>query len=248
MEQTAPVINQLPPSSAETRGGSGTLLRAVLIAVVLVAAVLAVHLTPIGAWLANVQRLRTTLAGMGVWVYPLSALAVAVLVACGVPRLLFCAAGGMFFGFWLGLLIAQLGTLLGHYGVFLFVRWGGRDWVLHRWPRLRKWADLMHEQGVVGVILVRQLPAHAMLINVSLGLSHVKHRHFLLGSAIGLLPEAVPATLVGAGLVKASLKDSAGYLSIAAGGVALLWIVCGYALRELRKGRRSSEELQQDVK
>jgi uncharacterized membrane protein YdjX (TVP38/TMEM64 family) len=87
-----------------------------------------------------------------------------------------------------------------------------------------------------------------MLINVSLGLSHVKHLHFLLGSAIGLLPEAVPATLVGAGLVKASLKDSAGYLSIAAAGVALLWIVCGYALREMRKGRRSSEELQQDVK
>jgi uncharacterized membrane protein YdjX (TVP38/TMEM64 family) len=246
IEQTAQVLNESPAKSAEP-GRAQTPLRLILLGVVLVAAVLVVHLTPISAWLADVQQVRAALAGMGVWVYPVSVLAVALLVASGVPRLLFCAAGGMVFGFWIGLLITQVGTLLGHYAVFLFVRWGGRDWALRRWPRLRKWADLMHEQGVVGVILVRQLPAHAMLINVSLALSHVKHRHFLLGTIIGLLPEAIPATLVGAGLVKTSLKDSAGYIALAAGALALIWILCGYALREMRKGRRTSEELQ-DVK
>ena len=43
------------------------------------------------------------------------------------------------------------------------------------------------------------------------------------------------ATLVGAGLVKASLLDSAGYLTLAAALVALIWIVCGYILRAARK-------------
>jgi uncharacterized membrane protein YdjX (TVP38/TMEM64 family) len=242
MEHTAPVLTSSPEKAQSVDGG--TFVRAVLMTVVLVAAVLVVHRTPISSWLANVERVRFSLAGVGVWVYPLSVLAVGVLVACGVPRLLFCAIGGAIFGFWLGLLLTQLGTLLGHYGVFLFVRWGGREWALHRWPKLRRWADLMHDQGVVGVILVRQLPAHAMVLNVALGISHVKHRHFLLGTIIGVLPEAVPATLVGAGLVKASLKDSAGYVALAVGALALIWIFCGYALREMRKGRRNSEELQ----
>src|SRR5436309_8197899 len=38
---------------------------------------------------------------------------VALLVAVGVPRLIFCVVAGMAFGFWAGLLWAQLGTLLG---------------------------------------------------------------------------------------------------------------------------------------
>ena len=221
----AQVVNQ-SLEKTET-GGNGTLARAIAIAAVLVAALLLVHLTPISAWLANVQRVRAAAAETGIWVYPLSVLAVAVLVACGVPRLVFCAVGGMIFGFWSVCCSHSSARCWGIMRCFFFVRWGGREWALHRWPKLRKWADLMHDQGVVGVILVRQLPAHAMLLNVALGLSHVKHRHFLLGTIIGVLPEALPATLVGAGLVKASLKDSAGYLALAAGALAFIWIVCG---------------------
>jgi uncharacterized membrane protein YdjX (TVP38/TMEM64 family) len=219
----------------------GAVWRALIIAAVLIAAVLTIHLTPIREWLKDAARVRQTPDELGPWVYPVTIIAVAALVSCGVPRLLFCALGGMLFGFWLGLLLTQAGTLLGHYCVFLFIRWGGRDWVLNRWPKLNRWADLIHEQGVVGVILIRQLPAHAMLTNLCLGLSHVKHRHFLIGTAIGLLPEAIPVTLVGAGLVKASLKDSAGYLAIAAGAFALIWIGGAYALKAMRRRQAGSE-------
>jgi uncharacterized membrane protein YdjX (TVP38/TMEM64 family) len=149
---------------------------------------------------------------------------------------------GAALGFWLVLLITLLGTVLGHYAFFLFIRWGGREWVLHRWPKLRKWAQMIREQGVIGVILVRQIPAHSMLINLCLGLSHVKHRHFLLGTAIGVIPEAIPATLVGAGLVKASLKDSAGYLGVAAAAVAVLWITGSFVLRAMRKNNRDVQD------
>ena len=65
----------------------------------------------------------------------------------------------------------------------------------------------------------------------------MRHRDFLIGTAIGLLPEAIPATLIGAGLMKASLKDSANYLGLAAGAFAIIWIGSGYALRRLRKTR-----------
>ena len=213
---------------------AGALIRLLAIATVLVVAVLTVHLTPIRAWLADAQRVRETLAALGTWVYPVSIVGIAILVACGIPRLIFCVLSGMVFGFAWGLLIGEVGTLLGQYAVFLFIRWGGREWVLSRWPKVRKLAELMHAQGIVGVILARQLPVHSMLINVCLGLSHVKHRHYLIGTAIGLFPEAIPATLAGAGLVKTSLAHSASYLALATAVFAGIWIGCWYALRRLR--------------
>ncbi len=232
-EGALPAIDNHPTRAA-------TLLRLLIIALVVAAAMLIVHLTPIRAFLADTQHLRESLARMGIWVYPVTVIAVAVLVPCGVPRLALCVAGGMVFGFWWALLLIQVGTLLGHYLLFLLVRWGGRDWALARWPKLRKWADLMHDQGIVGVLLLRQLPAHSLLINLSLGISRVKHRHFLIGTAIGLLPEAIPATLIGAGLVKTSLAHSAGYLILATIAFALIWIAGGYALRSTRSRQASA--------
>src|SRR5690349_9768689 len=123
-------------AGAAPRERGGTLARFALIAAVLIAAVLVVHLTPVRAWLADAHRVRQTLSGLGIWVYPASVFGVAVLVSCGIPRLALCVLGGMFFGFFIGLLVAIAGTLLGHYAVFLFVRWGGREWVLRRSAKL----------------------------------------------------------------------------------------------------------------
>jgi uncharacterized membrane protein YdjX (TVP38/TMEM64 family) len=131
--------------------------------------------------------------------------------------------------------------LLGYYAAFCFIRWGGGDWVTHRRPRLRAIADTIQDQGIVGVVLARQIPLHGTLINLCLGLSRVKHRHFLIGSAIGLLPEAIPVALVGAGIVKSSIKESAGVLGLAVIAFVLLWIGSGYALRRLRNRRLSGQ-------
>ena len=234
---------QEPAPSQAPVSASIPLVRLFLIGAVLAAAMLLVHLTPIRSFLADTDRVRASLKHLGLFLYPGIILAVAVLIAASVPRLAFCVLGGMIFGFWRGLLLVQAGTLLAHYGVFLFIRWGGRDFVLRRWPSLHKWANLIHDHGIVGVILIRQAPAHAMLTNTVLGLSNVKHRDFLIGTAIGLFPEAIPATLVGAGLVKSSLSHSATYLVLATATLALIWIAFGYALRMMRSRNRQDQIL-----
>ena len=229
-------MSQIEPlSDAPKTDGAGGVWRAAVVAVVLIGVAVAVHLTPLKAFLAEAYRLRDDVDEHGVWVWPVAVIASALMIACGVPRLPIHAAGGMIFGFALGLLLTLAGAILGHYAVFLFIRWGGRDWALRRWPVLRRWADVMREHGVIGVILARQLPAHAMIINAALALSQVQDRHFLVGTALGLLPEAVPATLIGAGLIGGSLKQSGGYLVLAAAAFAVIWIVGGYTLRALRK-------------
>jgi uncharacterized membrane protein YdjX (TVP38/TMEM64 family) len=217
--------------------------RVVLLCAVLIGAMVLAYFLPIRARLQDPALDRRVILSAGLWIYPASLAIVAILVGCGVPRLLLCAVGGMVLGFWWGFAIVQAGSLLGYYAVFLFIRWGGRDWALRRWPAMRKWANLVQDHGVMGVILLRQLPIHGSFVNLGLGLSHVKHRHFLIGTAIGSLPEAIPATLAGAGLAKASIKTTAGYLGITLVALALIWIICGYILRAMRHSRTGSEVL-----
>ena len=228
-------MSQLESASQPQSADHAPIGRVVLVAVVLIAAAVVVHLTPMRSYISQANELSDEAAAAGVWVYPLAIAATALLLACGVPRLALHAAGGALFGFAVGLLLTMIGAVLGHYAVFVFIRWGGKDWALARWPALERWANLVQEHGIVGVLLARQLPAHSMIINAALAISHVRTRHFLIGTSAGLLPEAIPATLIGAGLMHGSLKASAGYFAVAVAAFALVWIAGVYVFRALRK-------------
>jgi uncharacterized membrane protein YdjX (TVP38/TMEM64 family) len=146
------------------------------------------------------------------------------LVAAGMPRLLFCPIGGLAFGFWYGLLWTQVATLGGYYALFLFVRWGGGDFVLRHWPRVGRLKEHFHGHSAVLVVFaVRQLPISGLFINFLLGLSPIRHRHFLLGTAFGILPEAIPFTLVASGMFKLTGRNTPLYI---AAGVGFLLLVC----------------------
>ena len=164
------------------------------------------------------------------------------MVSCGIPRLLLAGVAGALFGFWRGLLIAECATVLGYYGVFMFVRWGGQQWVLHRWPRLRKWADHLKGQGIVGVILLRQMPIHGTLTNLALGLSGMKPAVFVIGTAIGLFPEGIPAVMVGSSLLQGSAKKIATMLGGAVVVFVVLFVVAGYFVRS-RKNQSTATAL-----
>lgn len=213
----------------------------VLFVAIFVAAVVGAYVSPVRAWLGDAARVRHVVESLGAWVYPVGILGTALLVGCGVPRLLLCGVAGMTLGFWRGFLVGEIGTVLGYYGMFLFVRWGGREWALHRWPKLGKWSTLVEGQGVLGVVLLRHVPIHGTFINLGLGLSHIRHRSFLIGTAIGVISEAIPATLVGAGLGKGSAKAIGTYLAMAAVAFAVIWIVATAVLRKLKQRRGGAE-------
>jgi uncharacterized membrane protein YdjX (TVP38/TMEM64 family) len=221
----------------ERRAGAG---RLIALCVVLVAAVAVVQLSPVGAVVRDVERVRAAVGRLGPWAYPACFVGSAVLIACGFPRLVLCGVASAVLGVGWGLGLTQGGALLGYYVVFCFVRWGGGEWVIQRRPRLRAVADTIQDQGVAGVVLARQLPLHGMLINLCLGLSRVKHRHFVIGTAIGLLPEAVPVALVGAGLVKRTVWDSVGMIGLAALVMCGVWVGGAYLLRRRVRRRQAA--------
>ena len=191
---------------------------------VVAAAFACVYFTPTRKYLGNIQGVKSWLVSQG-WVGPAAWMGIVfALVAVGMPRLLFCPIGGLAFGFWHGLLWTQVATLAGYYVLFLFVRWGGRDFVLRRWPRVRRLKEHVHgHSAALLVFAVRQLPISGLIINFLLGLSPIQHRHFLLGTAFGILPEAIPFTLVASGMLKLSDRNTPLYIAAAVG---ILLLVC----------------------
>ena len=206
-------------------------VRTLVLLAVLIGVAGAVYLSPLRQYVTHVQQLGEQMRAAGWWAPAAFMLVVAALVTIGVPRLPLCSIGGMVLGFTKGLLWTQAGTLMGYYLVFLFVRWGGRGIVLAISPRLERWASGLCRRGIPTVLIARQLPIHGALVNITLGLSPVRHRDFLLGTAIGLFPEAIPCTLIGSGAIQASFARSATYMTIAVLILAAGWIGFGLYMR-----------------
>lgn len=195
-----------------------------VLALVVIGLLAVVYLSPLREWLGRLKEVSEWVKGLGFWAPLIFTLTVAVLVSAGVPRLIFCFLAGMTFGFWTGLLWAQLGTLLGSYGVFLLTRSGGRDWAQRYLSKRGKLRDSLRQEGTAGVIFARQLPVPGMLVNLACGLFAISHRQFLVGTALGQLPEAVPCTLIGAGTLGASFSKSLGLISLAVAAAVVLWV------------------------
>ena len=191
-------------------------------------------LSPWHQILAHVRELSQIVRGFGAPGVVVSILAFTILVTIGCPRLPLCTVAGLTYGFLTGFIVAEVGAMAGYYAVFLFVRWGGSTWVTRRWPKLAQVSGLIRDSGTPGVILLRQIPIHGGLINIVLGLSSISHRSFLLGTAIGLMPEAAPFTLMGSGLTHSSSLWGAGCI---VGGVVIFaigWLVAKVWLKKRR--------------
>lgn len=199
--------------------------RPVVMCLVLAAALAVVYASPLRHYLEHVRDLKQSLADLGIAGPLLYMLAVFLLVAAGCPRLLFCPLGGMAFGVGFGLLWTQIPTLLGYYVTFLFVRWGGRGFSRHHWPRLDNATQCLEGRSWVAVFLMRQLPMPGVVVNLLLGLSPLRHRTFLLGTALGLLPQAVPATMIGKSF--AHMSPEAGSLILGAAMILFLLAILG---------------------
>jgi len=223
------------PAASWGRGAS----KAAIVLAVLLAALAVVYLTPLRTALSDVQEISLRLQAMG-WsaAVPFTG-GVAVLAAIGCPRLLLCPIGGMAFGFWWGLVWTQVGTMIGFYAMFLFVRWGGSEFAAKRWPKLDSLAHRVGRGGVLTVLLVRQMPVAGFYLNVLLGLMPLRHRHFLAGTFLGILPEAIPLTLLGAGASEGSFGKVVAYVvtavvCFAAGGLGLRRLLKRSSLTEAR--------------
>lgn len=192
------------------------------------------YFSPLKNYLGRAQELSQQIRSFG----PLAPLVltsvVAVLVAVGVSRLLLCVVAGMALGFWSGLFWAQLGTLVGNYALFMVARAFGREWAARVVSKRARLSRFSQDRGITGVFLVRQLPLPGLVTNLMCALLPIRQRDFLLGTIIGQLPQAIPLTLIGAGVLQASFKKSIGLIGLGVVVTFAAWFLVRQALRRQR--------------
>jgi uncharacterized membrane protein YdjX (TVP38/TMEM64 family) len=190
-----------------------------------------VYCSPLKQYLSHWHDVSEQIRSYGALAPLVVVAGVAVLVAIGFPRLLFCIIAGMALGFWSGLLWAQLGTLIGNYALFIVVRAGGRQWAERLVTKRARLNEILQRKGVLGVILARQLPLPGLIVNLACALLPIRHVDFLLGTIIGQLPQAIPCTLIGAGVLQVSFSRSVSVIGLAVGLSVLAWVAIRYAVR-----------------
>jgi uncharacterized membrane protein YdjX (TVP38/TMEM64 family) len=195
-----------------------------------------VYFSPLKSYLNQLREVSQQIRSLGALAPLVIMGGVALLVAIGFPRLIFCLLAGMALGFWSGLLWAQLGTLIGNYALFLTARAFGRDWaerVLRKRSGLHR---IVQQGGMWGVLLARQVPVPGVVINLACALLPIRQRDFLLGTILGQLPQAIPCTLIGAGVLQASFQRSIGAVSLA----IVVSLVASFFIRQALRAQRST--------
>ncbi len=207
-------------------GISGETRRLLFLAVFVLCALLALHFTPLKAWMEDIRVLKAQIDGYGLLADGVFVLASMMAIALGVPRLALCGLAGALFGFVEGALVALLASVLGSYGAFLLARWSGRAWAERKLAgaseRLR---GTLAEPTVANIFIARQLPVPGIVPNVLLGIMPTPHATFLLGTFLGYLPSNAIVALAGSSLGKESLTKAITQVSLSMMGLAALSIL-----------------------
>lgn len=176
-------------------GGRRWLRPALLAALVAAAVALAVA----GA-LPSAGSVRSWADGAGRAGPPLVALLYAGLTLAPVPKAPLSTAAGALFGLPVGLAAVLAGAVAGAGVAFGLARWLGRSAVarLDR-ERLVRLDALLRRRGLLAVVAVRLVPlAPFTALNYACGLTAVRTRDYLLGTAVGILPGAAAYVALGA--------------------------------------------------
>ncbi len=219
----------------ETSRALGKETRQVLTAVLVVAAFMALaHFTPMKAWITNVQTWKSFVREFGWMAHAVFMLVTAGAVMMGVPRLAFCSAAGLIFGFGEGLVLSLVGSTLGSYGAFILSRHGFRraaEARAEKWPWLK---TMLKKPSVMRVFWARQLMVPGIVLNVLIGMTPVRHSRFLLGTSLGYLPLNIAFSLVGSGLGKESITTTMTQLLAA---MAVINVAAWLVFRFIKKQR-----------
>ena len=208
---------------ADPTGPTGETRRLLILALVVLALLLALHFTPLKAWIDDVQALKQQIRELGWKGYAGFGLASIAAIALGVPRLPLCALAGVLFGFVGGALVSLASGISGSYGAFLIARWGGREWAERKLAGTGKnLKDVLTRPTIGSIFVARQLPVPGIVVNVAIGMLPTRHSTFLLGTALGYLPSTAIVALAGSSLGKESLAVAMTQVTLAMAALGAL--------------------------
>jgi len=214
----------LPPSLRSGRA-RWFVLAGVLLAMAVVALVVPLP-TPL--------ELRDRVQALGAWA-PLTFLVVHALVTTTpLPRTVFSLSAGVLFGPWLGLALCVAASTASAAGAFAIARRLGGRAVDRLGPgRVRAVEARLSARGLLSVTSARLVPAIPFApLNYTFGVTSVRWRHYLVGTAIGLVPGTSAVVLLG-DAATGSLSPASLAVFAVSGAIGLVGVLlCARAPRQ----------------
>jgi uncharacterized membrane protein YdjX (TVP38/TMEM64 family) len=171
-------------------------LRLALLGALLVGAVVAAVLVGV----PDADAVRGSVAGLGALTPVVFVLVYAAITLLPLPKNVLSVVAGLLFGLVDGVLLVLPGAMLGALVAFGLGRRLGRD-AVERFTgtRVARVDALLARRGLVAVLVSRLVPVLPFTgINYAAGLTAIRLRDFVLGTAIGIVPGTVAYVAVGA--------------------------------------------------
>ncbi|XAS77125.1 TVP38/TMEM64 family protein [Dermatophilaceae bacterium Sec6.4] len=165
----------------------------------------------------------------------------ALLSLTPIPASALTIAAGISFGLVRGILVVDVAATIGAIAALYLGRLLGRDAVRGMaGARLDSLDELLSRRGLVSVLLVRMVPIFPFAaVNYASGLTAVKVRDYVIGTAVGILPASVAYVAVGAyGSKPGSLP-----FVLAVSSLVIVTVVGGVLARRRRQGRTVPESM-----
>lgn len=161
--------------------------KALVLALFIVAAVLLVRFTPLKDTL-TVETSGAMIESAGMWAPVAYILAYAAGVCLFAPGTLLAIIGATVFGPYLGFVYVWIGAMLGSSLAFLTGRYLGRDFASSLiGERLRSYDEAIERNGFAATLYLRLIYFPFNVMNFGMGLTAVRFRDYLLGTALGIL-------------------------------------------------------------
>ncbi len=231
-----------PEAHSVTVGPRWPILAAIALAAALLAALW--RYTPIVAW-TDAERIVGWAGDLArrPWLGPAVVLAYTPAAFLLFPRPLITLFAVAAFGPWIGFAYAWTGILLAALVSYYVGRSVSRSTVRRiAGARINRLTRLMSRRGWLTMTAVRLVPlAPFVVVNLVAGAIRFRPWHFLLGSALGILPGTLAATVLGdqllAGLRDPRSMDLGLLIAVLAGLAAAAWVVQRWVLNPQANAR-----------
>jgi len=176
-----------PPNKVPKKRRKAAVLKALLFAAFIAAAVYVARFTPMKAFL-TAEALGRLLDSAGMWA-PIAYMAVyAVGVCLFMPGTLLTGLGAAIFGPYRGFLYVWIGAMLGASGAFVIGRTLGREFAASLiGDRLKKYDDAIERNGFATVLYLRLVYFPFTPMNFGMGLTKVRFWDYFFGTGLGII-------------------------------------------------------------
>ena len=173
--------------SGQTRRPSRARLKAAVLVVFIISAIILVRYTPLSGYL-TAHALGELLEDAGIWAPVLYMAIYAVGVCLFIPGTLLTGLGAAIFGAYWGFVYVWIGAMTGASAAFLIGRTLGREFSAGLiGDRLKKYDDAIERNGFATVLYLRLVYFPFTPMNFGMGLTKVRFRDYFWGTALGII-------------------------------------------------------------